>query len=81
MNIKTLLLTALAATSLAASADVYVNRRNGCGRNGDWIRVSYRHVPLSDPNDPFHVTYKRNTLRTMRRGCGVRTGTALSTEC
>lgn len=34
-------------------------------RHGFWPRhgvftSTFRHVPLSDPNDPFHETYKKN---------------------
>jgi len=59
-----LIVLAVALGVVAAQAEVQVMNRGGCCRsNGDWIRVSYPHVPLSDPNDPFHDTYKRNTGR------------------
>ena len=31
------------------------------GFHGQTIQTIIRHVPLSDPNDPFHDTYKKNT--------------------
>ena len=69
MNIKHFIVFALAAVAIAANADVQILRRGARrpGReriaNDGWVRVSYRHVPLSDPADPFHDTYKRNTGR------------------
>ena len=54
----TLLLAAAAATTFA---DVSIYRGGGCGhRNNDIIRVSYQHVPLSDPSEPYHDTYRKN---------------------
>ena len=54
------LLTALAATTVFADVSIY--RGGGYGRrgNGDVIRVSYQHVPLTDPSEPYHETYRKN---------------------
>ena len=48
------------ATAIAAFADVEIYRGGGRCANGNVIRVSYRHVPLSDPSQPNHETYRKN---------------------
>ena len=51
----------VATTMTAALADVYVSRGGGCGYwNNNMYRVSYQHVPLTDPSEPYHDTYRKN---------------------
>ena len=60
----TILTAALAATTFA---DVVIHR-GGCGfRGNDIIRTSYRHVPLSDPGEPYHDTYRKNIGEVCRK--------------
>ena len=62
---KTLLyiLFAVSAVSLAYGDVTIRDGRARRHRDSGYTRTSYRHVPLSDPNDPFHDTYRRNTGR------------------
>lgn len=49
------------ATASAAFADVEIHPGYGCGfANNNIIRVNYRHVPLSNPHEPYHETYRKN---------------------
>lgn len=58
------LLTAFATATALADVSIY---RGGGRHNNDIIRVSYRHVPLSDPSDPYHDTYRKNTGEVYRK--------------
>ena len=50
----------LAATTMArADVEIYHSGRRGFA-NSSLIRVNYRHVPLSDPSEPYHETYRKN---------------------
>lgn len=62
---KTLLyiLFAVSAVSLAYGDVTVRSDRFSRHRDSGYTRTSYRHIPLSNPNDPFHDTYKRNTGR------------------
>lgn len=61
MNKLLIALFVTATTASAALADVEIYRGGGCGfANNDIIRVSYKHVPLTDPNEPYHETYRKN---------------------
>lgn len=62
---KTLLyiLFAVSAVSLAYGDVTIRDGRSYRHRDSGYTRTSYRHVPLSDPSDPFHDTYRRNTGR------------------
>lgn len=57
------ILFAVSAVSLAYGDVTVRSGRFSCHRDSGYTRTTYRHVPLSDPNDPFHDTYKRNTGR------------------
>lgn len=61
MNKLLIALFVTATTASAAFADVEIYRGGGCGfANNDIIRVSYKHVPLTDPSEPYHETYRKN---------------------
>ena len=53
---KFILFAAALAAAGTGSAETIVH-----GFHGQTIQTVIRHVPLSDPNDPFHDTYKKNT--------------------
>ena len=67
MDFRNIFLAGLVATTaMVASADVtYLRGRHRVGpREEDTVvRVTFRHVPNSDPDDPFHDTYARNLGR------------------
>ena len=48
------------AVTTAALADVEIYRGGRGYTNNNLVRVSYRHVPLSDPSEPYHETYQKN---------------------
>ena len=50
-------ITITVTTAALADVEIY---RGGRGYANNLIRVSYRHVPLSDPSEPYHETYRKN---------------------
>ena len=67
MEFRNIFLAGLVATTaMVASADVtYLRGRHRVGprEENTVVRVTFRHVPNSDPDDPFHDTYARNLGR------------------
>ena len=53
---KFILFAAALASAVTGFGETIVH-----GFHGQTIQTVIRHVPLSDPNDPFHDTYKKNT--------------------
>ena len=53
---KFILFAAALASAVTGFGETIVH-----GFRGQTIQTVIRHVPLSDPNDPFHDTYKKNT--------------------
>ena len=68
MNKTILALLAIVATGLAKADVTFYRGGGGWGRRGtDLIHVEYKKVPLSDPSEPFHDTYRKNTGEVSRK--------------
>ena len=62
---KVTILSILVAISAVASAEVTVYPVGG-RRGGVIIHSDFKHVPLSDPSEPYHETYRKNLGETAR---------------